>query len=114
MKKWQSIDVTQQRSVKSLIGYNSVLKFSRAKNCQSDTACNFSAAVSKFFFGVDELRAHVEVWYAVRLVTIFNNLLLGTDRIHRVGRPVSAKPHSRDMMRTADDLEDTRSMNSGK
>lgn len=36
----------------------------------------------------------------------------GTDRIHRVGRPVSAKPHSRDMMRTADDLEDTRSMNS--
>ena len=65
MKKWQSIDVTQRRSVKSLIGYNSVLKFSRAKNCQSDTACNFSAAVSKFFFGVDELRAHVEVWYAV-------------------------------------------------
>ena len=45
---------------------------------------------------------------------MFNDRFLGTDRIHRVGRPVSAKPHSRDMTRTADDVEDTRSMNGGK
>ena len=34
--------------------------------------------------------------------------------MYRVGRPVSAKPHSRDMMRTAEDPRDTTSVDGGK
>lgn len=70
--------------------------------------------VFKFFFGVDELRVYVEVWYVVWLVIIFNDLLLGIDKIYCVGCLVLVKFYLCDMMRIVDDFEDIWSMNSGK